>query len=69
LHYEDTSPEQVKTLESIEITVREKVLKYVGLSKQCRLNGLGKSTTPINTPDPFGGWTSWALEFDGIHYG
>lgn len=29
LLYEDTSPEQVKTLESIETTVREKVLEHV----------------------------------------
>jgi hypothetical protein len=29
LLYEDTSPEQVKTLESIEMTVREKVLEHV----------------------------------------
>jgi hypothetical protein len=29
LLYEDTSPEQVKTLESIEKTVREKVLEHV----------------------------------------
>jgi hypothetical protein len=29
LLYEDTSPEQVKTLESIEKTVREKVLEQV----------------------------------------
>lgn len=29
LLYEDTNPEQVKTLESIEKTVREKVLEHV----------------------------------------
>jgi hypothetical protein len=29
LLYEDTSPEQVKTLDSIEKTVREKVLEHV----------------------------------------
>jgi hypothetical protein len=29
LLYEETSPEQVKTLESIEMTVREKVLEHV----------------------------------------
>jgi hypothetical protein len=29
LLYEDTSPEQVKTLESLEKTVREKVLEHV----------------------------------------
>jgi hypothetical protein len=45
LLYEETDPEQVKTLESIEITVREQVLEHVSPAIALFLSAQGQEKT------------------------